>query len=140
MKQRIKLWLSGFAISLLMVLGLAVPAYAQTSQDQINNGLCSGAQFDFSNNPGACTSSGSDATETISNLIHSIVNLLSVMVGVAAVIMIIIGGFRYITSGGNDASVTSAKNTILYAIIGLVVVALSQLIVRFTLSKLTSGQ
>jgi len=123
-----------------MVLGLAVPAYAQTSQEQINNGLCSGAQFDFSNNPGACTSNSTDATETISNIIHSIVNLLSVIVGVAAVIMIIIGGFRYITSGGNDASVTSAKNTILYAIIGLVVVALSQLIVRFTLNKLTSGQ
>ena len=53
--------------------------------------------------------------------------------------MIIVGGFRYITSGGNDTSVTSAKNTILYAIIGLVVVALAQLIVRFTLSKLTSS-
>jgi hypothetical protein len=140
MKQYIKLWLSGLALSLFLVIGLAVPAYAQTSQEQINNGLCSGAQFDFSNNPGACTSNSTDATETISNIIHSIVNLLSVLVGIAAVIMIIIGGFRYITSGGNDASVTSAKNTILYAMIGLVVVALSQLIVRFTLNKLTNGQ
>jgi hypothetical protein len=140
MKQHIKLWISGLAVSLLMVLGLAVPAHAQTSQDQINNGLCSGAQFDFSNNPGACNSSGTDATQTISSIIHTIVNLLSVIVGFAAVLMIIVGGFRYITSGGNDASVTSAKNTILYAIIGLVVVALSQLIVRFTLNKLTNGQ
>jgi hypothetical protein len=55
------------------------------------------------------------------------------------VIMIIVGGFRYITSGGNDASVTAAKNTILYAIIGLVVVALAQIIVRFTLGKLTNS-
>jgi len=62
-----------------------------------------------------------------------------VIVGIAAVIMIIVGGFRYITSGGNDASVTSAKNTILYAVIGLIVVALSQLIVRFVLGKLTTG-
>ena len=140
MKQRIKLYLSGLAISLLMVLGLAMPVYAQDPQQQINNGLCSGAQFEFTDNPGACTSSGTDATETISNIIHTIVNLLSVIVGFAAVLMIIVGGFRYITSGGNDASVTSAKNTILYAIIGLVVVALAQLIVRFTLNKLTTGQ
>ena len=140
MKQRIKLYLSGLAISLLMVLGLAMPVYAQDPQQQINNGLCSGAQFEFTDNPGACTSSGTDATETISNIIHTIVNLLSVIVGFAAVLMIIVGGFRYITSGGNDASDTSAKNTILYAIIGLVVVALAQLIVRFTLNKLTTGQ
>ena len=117
-----------------------MPVYAQDAQQQINNGLCSGAQFQFTDSPGACTSNGTDATETISNIIHTIVNLLSVMVGLAAVLMIIVGGFRYITSGGNDASVTSAKNTILYAIIGLVVVALSQLIVRFTLNKLTTGQ
>jgi len=117
-----------------------MPAYAQDAQQQINNGLCSGAQFQFTDSPGACNSSGTDATETISNIIHTIVNLLSVIVGLAAVLMIIVGGFRYITSGGNDASVTSAKNTILYAIIGLVVVALAQLIVRFTLNKLTSGQ
>jgi hypothetical protein len=52
--------------------------------------------------------------------------------------MIIIGGFRYITSGGKQESVTSAKNTILYAIIGLVIVALAQIIVRFVLSNSTN--
>ncbi len=54
-----------------------------------------------------------------------------------AVIMIIVGGLRYITSGGSDTSVTSAKNTILYAIIGLIIVALAQIMVRFVLSKVT---
>ena len=51
--------------------------------------------------------------------------------------MIIFGGFRYITSGGNDNNVSSAKNTILYAVIGLVIVALSQFIVRFVLNTAT---
>jgi hypothetical protein len=60
-----------------------------------------------------------------------------VIVGVAAVIMIIIGGFRYITSSGDSASVNSAKNTILYAIIGLVIVALAQVIVRFVLNQVS---
>jgi hypothetical protein len=49
--------------------------------------------------------------------------------------MIIYGGFRYVTSGGNDASVSGAKNTIIYALIGLVIVALAQVIVHFVLAK-----
>jgi hypothetical protein len=124
----------------LLVFGLALPAHAQQVQTDINNGLCAGSNLQFTDNAsGSCATTGSDANEKITNIVHSIVNLLSAIVGIAAVIMIIVGGFRYITSGGNDASVTSAKNTILYAIIGLVVVALAQLIVRFTLSKLTNS-
>jgi hypothetical protein len=51
--------------------------------------------------------------------------------------MIIWGGLRYITSGGDSAKITSAKNTIIYALIGLVVVALAQFIVKFVLAKVT---
>jgi len=47
--------------------------------------------------------------------------------------MIIFGGFKYITSGGDAGGVTGAKNTILYAIVGLVIVALAQVIVRFVI-------
>ena len=57
---------------------------------------------------------------------------------VTAVMMIIVGGFRYITSGGASDSVSSAKNTIIYAIVGLVVVALAQFIVQFVLNRVTS--
>lgn len=140
MKIQFKTWLAGIALALMFSLGMAVPALAQSAQDQINNGLCTGANLEFTDAPtDQCISAGNDATTQINNIIHTIVNLLSVIVGVVAVIMIIVGGFRYITSGGNDASVTSAKNTILYAIIGLVVVALAQLIVRFVLGRLTTS-
>jgi hypothetical protein len=139
MKQRISHLFAALSVSLMLGLGLAAPVYAQDAQQQINNGLCAGSNLEFTENPGQCNVASSDATTKINDIIHTIVNLLSAIVGVVAVIMIIVGGFRYITSGGNDTSVTSAKNTILYAIIGLVVVALAQLIVRFTLSKLTNG-
>lgn len=139
MKQKIGHLFAALSVSLMFSLGLAIPAYAQDAQQQINNGLCAGSNLEFTETPGQCNVATSDATTKINNIIHTIVNLLSALVGVVAVIMIIIGGFRYITSGGNDTSVTSAKNTILYAIIGLVVVALAQLIVRFTLSKLTNS-
>jgi hypothetical protein len=138
MKNRLSAFLASLSVAAMLTLGLAVPALAQTAQDQINNGLCAGSNLQFTDNPGQCQTASSDATTKINNIVHTVVNLLSAIVGIVAVIMIIVGGFRYITSGGNDASVTAAKNTILYAIIGLVVVALAQIIVRFTLSKLTS--
>ena len=139
MKKRLSTLLTGLAMTIALSLGLAAPAFAQTAQDQINNGLCAGSNLQFTENPGQCSAASSDATTKINNLVKTVVNLLSAVVGIVAVIMIIVGGFRYVTSGGNDTSVTAAKNTILYAIIGLIVVALAQIIVRFTLSKLTNS-
>lgn len=127
---------------LFLAGALMVPAGVVFAQDaNIQGGLCAGASFNFQ--PGAANSAdcsdGGDATETINSLITKIINLLSAIVGVVAVIMIIVGGLRYITSGGNDSSVTGAKNTILYAIIGLVIVALAQIIVRFVLKQVTDA-
>ena len=50
--------------------------------------------------------------------------------------MVIIGGVKYTTSGGDQAAVTSAKNTILYGIIGLVIAILAYAIVNFVISKI----
>jgi len=65
----------------------------------------------------------------------SLVKIFSIIVGVVAVIMIIYGGFRYITSGGDSGRVGAAKNSLIYAIVGLVIVALAQLIVHFVLNQ-----
>jgi len=139
-KFRLSFFLSVFAGWLLLVTGLATAplAYAAVSQDQINSGLCTGANLEVSDNP-TDNCSNSDATPRLNRLIHTIINLLSAIVGIVAVIMIIVGGLRYITSGGSDTSVTGAKNTILYAIIGLIIVALAQIIVRFVLNKVTNS-
>ncbi|MBL8122451.1 hypothetical protein JNM87_06935 [Candidatus Saccharibacteria bacterium] len=50
--------------------------------------------------------------------------------------MIMVSGFRYITSGGDSQKIASAKNTLIGAIIGLVVIALAQTIITFVLSRL----
>ena len=114
---------------------LSPAAVAQDATEEIQRGLCAGANLDFRNTRADC-SRDNEALETVNRVIRRIVNLLSVIVGIVAVIMIIIGGFRYVTSGGSDASVTGAKNTILYAVIGLIIVALAQLLVNFVLSNL----
>jgi hypothetical protein len=78
---------------------------------------------------------GASSAPSVNTLIIRVVNFLSAVIGIIAVIMIMIGGFRYVTSGGASEKVTNAKNTILYAVIGLVVVALAQVIARFVLNK-----
>jgi hypothetical protein len=62
-----------------------------------------------------------------------ITNTLLLAIGFVSVVMLIIGGFRYVLSNGNEKSVTGAKDTILYAIIGVVVALLAYAIVQFVL-------
>jgi len=81
----------------------------------------------------------SAAAGSFSTTVSDIINVMSIIVGVVAVIMIIVAGLRYITSGGKQESVTGAKNTILYAVIGLVIVALAQIIVHFVLNNTTAA-
>jgi len=63
----------------------------------------------------------------------TIVNVLLFLIGAISVIMLIYGGIRYTISGGNSANVTAAKNTILYALIGLIVAFLAYAIVNWVL-------
>ncbi|MBQ3318453.1 hypothetical protein IJG76_00295 [Candidatus Saccharibacteria bacterium] len=70
-------------------------------------------------------------------IVTRITNLILASIGIISVIMIIFGGIRYIVSGGDSKKVTDAKNTILYAIIGLVICLLSYAIVNFVLSTLS---
>lgn len=110
-------------------------AYAQTADELIQQGLCAGADLKLTD--GNCQATGDDGVERVNRAIRKLINTLSLIVGIVAVVMIIIGGLRYVTSGGSDTNVTSAKNTILYAIIGLIIVALAQIMVRFVLRQLT---
>ncbi len=121
---------------LLVPLAAPVTAFAQVSTDpNIQGSLCEGANLQVGGEQDCTTD---DPAGKVNDTIAFVINIFSIIVGVVAVIMIIIGGLKYITSNGDSNNVTSAKNTILYAIIGLVVVALAQFVVKFVLSK-TSG-
>lgn len=104
-----------------------------------------GSALAFNPFNGACSSSGASQrsvcqTTTSSNpligpggVINKIVNIISIVGGIAAVIIIIVGGLEYVTSGGDPQRTNTAKNTILFAIIGVVVIALAQIIVNYVL-------
>jgi cytochrome bd-type quinol oxidase subunit 2 len=68
-----------------------------------------------------------------------ITNTLIYIVGVIAVVMLVFGGIKYVVSGGDAKKVTDAKNTVLYAIIGLVIAFVSYAIVTFVISALPSS-
>ena len=72
-------------------------------------------------------------------IIPRLINLMLFIVGILAVIMLIWGGIKYATSAGDSNKVTAAKNTILYAVIGLAVAVLAFAIVNFVVSHLTDG-
>lgn len=71
----------------------------------------------------------------VANAIAAVVNILSYIVGVAAVIVVIYSGFKYITASGDSNKIGNAKSTLIYALIGLVVAALAQVLVQFVLSE-----
>ncbi len=79
----------------------------------------------------AATPSGTDVNDTI----RTVINILTSLIGVVGVIMIAVAGYKYITSSGDSGKVGSAKSTLIYALIGLAVAALAQLIARFVLEK-----
>ena len=75
-----------------------------------------------------------------SGAFKQVTNTVLYIVGIIAVIMLIIGGIKYVISGGDSKKVTDAKNTILYAIIGLIIAFLSYAIVNFLISALPTSE
>lgn len=69
----------------------------------------------------------------------TVTNVMLFVVGAVAVVMLIVGGIRYVVSAGDQAAVTGAKNTIMYAIIGIVVAFLAYAAVNFVSGQLQTG-
>jgi hypothetical protein len=80
-----------------------------------------------------CQGTGKNA---LYDLIGNVVRLLILIIGIISVIMIVIGGFRYTTSGGDSGETKTARDTIIYAVVGLVIAIMSYSLVNFVLNQL----
>lgn len=134
--------ISRILIEIMALVGLLIPMapiVVHAQEAEIDKNLQCGANLQFNVPPEGCEtdSNGNNAAERVDEIVTQIINIMSLAVGVVAVVMIIIGGLRYITSGGESGSVTGAKNTILYAVVGLIVVAMAQVIVKFVVNRAT---
>ena len=120
--KRIKQVAASLIVSVMMMTGFTVALSPFAHADIDPSG---------SINSGVKDAGGGGTNNDLGGSIKTIVNILLYVLGAIAVIMIVIGGIRYATSGGDSNSVTGAKNTILYAVIGLVVAMLAYAIVNW---------
>jgi hypothetical protein len=136
MKRRVAL-LGSLMCLLAIFLGfLSLPvqqAFAVTPTFRIAADAKSDACAGIGLTGASCSGAGAQTQAT--TLLATIVNLVCVVVGIVAVVMIIIAGMKYITSGGDSSKVAGAKSSLLYAIIGLAVVAVAQTFVHYILNN-----
>jgi hypothetical protein len=114
-----------------LLLTLASPKPAAALFEGAKNQACNGVNLN--DNGSGCAANSS---ATLHNTLVLAINIFSIVIGVVAVIMIMVGGLKFITSAGDANGISGARNTILYAIIGLIIVALAQLIVHFVLTRI----
>ena len=118
---------------LFLVFSFAVPVQAEDNQTK--ESICAGANLSLSEKE-KCDTEG--AGEELDETINTAVNIFSSIVGIAAVIMLIYAGFRYVISGGGEG-IKGAKSTLIYVVIGIVIVVLSQTLVKYILAQLGVG-
>lgn len=118
-----------FVLLLAIVIGLGVIAPVGASAASVIAEQCQGVT-----DSKVCDNQNASSD----NIVKNIINTLLFIVGAVSVVMIIVGGLMYTTSAGDSGRVTTAKNTITYAVVGLVVSALAFAIVQFVVTKFTT--
>lgn len=110
----------------LLVLGLFTLVPAASVGAAALDGVCE------SNTDSAVCQNKDDSSN---DLVGTIISVLLFVIGAISVIMVIVGGILYVTSAGDSSAVAKAKNTILYAIVGLIVSLLAYAIVRWVFDQ-----
>lgn len=137
-KVIIKRLLAGIMTVLLLGVFVA-PVHAGASSVDVFSEICNNPNIsdEVKNATPACKDSTPDNPLLGENgFISKLIRIFSLATAVAAVITIIIGGFMFVSSQGDSSGINNAKTTLTYAVVGLVVAALAQVIVVFVVDKL----
>ncbi len=119
------------AMFFVVACGFA-PTLSTPASADLTDAACTGFQDALGSDGCGADAGQSDLRSTVSTAI----DILSVAVAVISVFMIILGGFRYVTSGGDPGSTKGARDTVIYALVGLAIVAVSQSLVKYVVSKI----
>jgi len=121
-------------ISLFAICNIAMLSnLAVVKASSVSNGLNEACAADNSNP--YCVGQG-QTNDPVANTIKNVTTIVAVVGGIVAVIFIMISGLRYITSSGDPQKTKSARNTLIYALAGLAVIAVAQAIILLVLSRL----
>lgn len=122
--------LASLILSFALLMAVMVPATVM-AQSQPIQGVCNSVST--AEKPAVCTSQDVEVVGTDGIIVRA-ARLVGIVTGVASVVAIMVGGFKYIISNGDPSNVNSAKNTILYAIIGLVISVTAPLLLGYAIS------
>jgi hypothetical protein len=123
MKQRIKNLIVALTIALTGSMMLS-PALVSADLKGVNTLNGSGSNQCDPN-----------AGNKVDDIIAGVIKILSFIVGFVAVVMVIVGGLKFITANGDSGAIASARSTIIYALIGIAIVAIAQILVHFVINK-----
>lgn len=124
-------------VSVLLMVGITVAAFVFATQPVVavndwNSEACSGAD------EGQKAALGCETDSTAPSVVEGIINGVISIVGILAVIIIIVGGQRFIVSQGDPSKITAARGMIIYGVVGLIVALLAFAVVNFILSGVFS--
>lgn len=125
--QRLSVWAVSLTALLAGTVAVAAPVGAQGTLDVCNQpGASSSA---------VCQSSGENNISGPNGIIVKVSNIFAFAGGVAAILIILIGGFIMITAGGDANKAHSGRSAIIYAAVGLVVIVLGRTIIGFVINR-----
>src|SRR5579871_3935611 len=133
--------ISLLAKSLAIILALLALSSSVAFADVSSNPLNTACQTnDLTRNSPACKQAGSQGTTNPiagpNGIINDAASILALIAGAAAVVMIIISGFKLVTSAGNAESISKARQRIIGSLVGLVVIALAWTIITYVTTKI----
>ena len=131
--MKIKKTLATVSTLALLVFGLALPV-ATVSGGAVFAADCTG--IDCADQGAGKAVTGGKNTSDLNTVIKTVVNIMLFIIGALAVIMIVVGGIRFTISNGNAEQIKSARNTITYAVAGLIVAILAYAIVNSVITQL----
>ena len=120
-------------IILPIILGVAILA---PTQQVFADDICNNDKIPEDIRLASGCTVGNKTVAGLPEVITNILNGIIAVAGIVAVIFVIVGGINYMTSGGDSAKVQKAKNTILYALFGMIICVLSFAIVNFVIIKI----
>ena len=126
--SRLSLWLAAAITAALLLVALAPQA---ASAVDFFGGVCEGA----GSGSAACSGDGKDNISGPNGVILKAAELISIIAGIAAVIVIMIAGIMFITASGDSGKISTARKTIVYAVVGLVVIVLARTIIIFVIGN-----
>lgn len=118
-------------IALTLMLGLVAPVAVTSTAGAVDVfKACSGAA-----ETEVCKGRD-DKVFGPNGILTKVINLLLTIIGIIAVVMIVVGGIRYTTSAGDSGQINNARDTIIYAVVGLVIAIMAYAIVNFVLARI----